>query len=155
MSQRRLEQLLDRAGAGGFDAIALMPGPNLFYFTGMTFHISERPIVAIFTTDGRAGVVVPILESATTESSYRPVTPYAYSDEGGYEPAVEEACASLNLAGRKIGVEALQMRLLEMRALEQYAPGCKLLPAEDPLADLRMCKGTAEVAAMRQAIEFT
>ena len=155
MSQRRLEQLLDRAGAGGFDAIALMPGPNLFYFTGMNFHISERPIVAIFTTDGRAGVVVPILESTTTESSNSPVTPYAYSDEAGYEPAFNEACASLNLARLKIGVEALQMRLLEMRALEHYAPGCELLPAEDLVADLRMCKDAAEVAAMRQAIEFT
>jgi len=155
MPHRRLEQLLERARSGGFETIVLMPGPNLFYFTGMTFHISERPVLAIFKTDGRAGAIVPVLESTTTESAVHPATPYAYSDEAGYEPAFAEACAALDLAGQRIGVEALQMRFLEMRALERHAPGCELLPAEDLLADLRMCKDATDIAAMRQAIEFT
>jgi len=155
MSKERLERLLDHARAHGFDAIALMPGPNLFYLTGMAFHISERPVLAVFTTDGQAGVIVPVLEASMTNTAYTPVTPFAYTDEAGYEPAFEKACARLNLAGRTIGVEALQMRMLEMRALERHAQGCQLLPAEDTLADLRMCKDESEIASMRQAIAFT
>ncbi|HUX76097.1 MAG TPA: aminopeptidase P family N-terminal domain-containing protein, partial [Anaerolineae bacterium] len=42
----RLNRLIEQASAHGFDVLALVPGPNLFYLTGLSFHLSERPVVA-------------------------------------------------------------------------------------------------------------
>jgi Xaa-Pro dipeptidase len=132
-----------------------MPGPNMLHASVMGFHVSERPVVAIFTTDGKGGLVVPVLEASTADTAYNPVTPFTYSDEEGYEPAFSKACAAMGLAGSTIGVEALQLRLLEIRALEHHAPGCRLVTAEDILAGPRMRKDESEVALMRKAITFT
>ena len=43
----RIEQLTQLAESRGLDALALMPGPNLFYATGLSFFVSERPVVAL------------------------------------------------------------------------------------------------------------
>ncbi|HUV88768.1 MAG TPA: aminopeptidase P family N-terminal domain-containing protein, partial [Anaerolineae bacterium] len=53
MDNDRLSRLTERASAHGLDVVALVPGPNLFYLTGLSFHLSERPIVALFPVDGQ------------------------------------------------------------------------------------------------------
>jgi len=155
MEGDRLERLLKRISTQGFDAVALMPGPNLFYLTGMTFHVSERPVVALFTTDDQAGIVVPLLEAGTTDTAYNPVRSFPYTDEAGYAHAFEEVCAALSLAGRTIGVEALQMRVLELRLLEHCAPVCRMVPADSALSASRICKDESELATIRQAVAIT
>ncbi|MGD2178623.1 MAG: aminopeptidase P family N-terminal domain-containing protein, partial [Anaerolineae bacterium] len=49
----RQEKLIERIRDHKLDALALVPGPNVYYFTGLSFHLSERPIAAIFREDGR------------------------------------------------------------------------------------------------------
>ena len=46
----RLQQLLTSAGDRGFDFVSLVPGPTLYYATGLTYFLSERPIVAIISS---------------------------------------------------------------------------------------------------------
>ena len=43
------------------DAVAIVPGTSMQYFTGLDFHLSERPIVAIFMGD-RLSFICPVLE---------------------------------------------------------------------------------------------
>jgi Xaa-Pro dipeptidase len=45
------------------------------------------------------------------------------------------------------------MRLTEIRYLERYAPGCRLIPADDVVGRLRMRKDTEELSRMRRAAE--
>ena len=45
------------------DAVALVPGTSMQYFTGLDFHLSERPIVAIFMGE-RLGLHLPRAGSA-------------------------------------------------------------------------------------------
>nr|NIV28017.1 aminopeptidase P family protein [Anaerolineae bacterium] len=51
MHADRLHRLVEQAEAHGFDALALVPGPNLFYLTGLSFHLSERPVVVLVPVD--------------------------------------------------------------------------------------------------------
>jgi len=66
--------------------------------------------------------------------------------------AFHEACATLELAEARIGVEALRMRVLEARILQRYAPGAELSSADALFAELRMIKTAEEVSAMRRAV---
>jgi Xaa-Pro dipeptidase len=155
MHAERLAGLTEQCSAFGFDAVALMPGPNLFYLTELSFHLSERPVVAMFPVDRPPAIVLPGLEASKVEQSPVWLNVFSYNDEEGYTRAFQRACASLELAECVVGVEELRIRLLEVRLLERYAPGCRLLPVEEALAGLRMCKDERELAQMRRAVKIT
>jgi Xaa-Pro dipeptidase len=140
---------LTAAESEGLDALALVPGPNLFYLTGMNFFLSERPIVVLLSVDAAPAAVLPELEAAkATSRGYRA---FPYTDEEGYSLAFHQACASLELANARIGVEGLRMRVLEAGILERYCPGADITPVDELFAAQRMVKGVAELAAMRRA----
>jgi len=155
MYTKRLSRLIEQAAAHGLDALALMPGPNLFYLTGLSFHLSERPIVALLPVDAPPVIVLPALEAVKVEQATVALDVFPYTDEEGYPPAFQSACASLSLADSSIGVELLRMRLLEAHLLERHAPGCQLVPAGEVLAEQRMRKDEYELKQMRRAIAVT
>jgi Xaa-Pro dipeptidase len=149
MVENRMTHLLDMAETEGLDAVAFVPGPNLFYLTGRSFHLSERPVMGLFPIDGSPAFVVPTLEVGKVQE----FEVFSYTDDEGYEDAFRAACSVLDLAGDRIGVEALRMRLLESRLLERHAQDVSLVPADDLVAHLRMFKSAEEVAAMREAVD--
>jgi len=155
MHTTRLDRLIEPAVAHGLDALALVPGPNLFYLTGLSFHLSERPVVALVPVDGPPAIVLPALEAVKVAQAADELEAFPYTDEEGHTRAFQKACAAVELADCVVGVEALQMRLLEVRLLERYAPGCTLVPAEEVLGELRVCKDAPELAHMRRAIDVT
>jgi len=143
----RISQALAAAESVGLDALALVPGPNLLYLTGMSFHLSERPIVALLPVDARPSIVLPGFEAGKAAG----FDTYTYTDEDGYAFAYSQACAALELADARVGVEALGMRLLEARTIERFAPNVELVPVDGLFAELRMAKTTEELYAMRRA----
>jgi Xaa-Pro dipeptidase len=145
-----MEQLLKLAQDQGLDALALIPGPNLFHLTGLSFHLSERPVIALILADRAPALVLPALEAEKAAA----FDTFAYTDEEGYALAFHEACASLELAEARIGVEAQHMRLFEARILERYAPDSELISAEELFAQLRMTKDAAALEAMRRAVKI-
>jgi Xaa-Pro dipeptidase len=48
----RLSQLVDLMKAHNFDGIVLNPGPTLTWLTGLQFHIMERPVLGLLSSDG-------------------------------------------------------------------------------------------------------
>ena len=80
MSLMRLDRLVQQAVVHGLDAVALMPGPNLFYLTGLSFLLSERPVVALFPVDGNPAIVLPGLEAAKVEQAAIGLEPFPYTD---------------------------------------------------------------------------
>ena len=52
----RFQPALERSP---FDAIALIPGTNLLYLTGLNFHLMERPVVALFTSNAVPRFILP------------------------------------------------------------------------------------------------
>lgn len=145
----RLQQEMERKG---LDCLALVPGANLFYLTGLSFHLSERPIVALFPVDAPPAIILPALEEPKVASLGGALQAYPYTDEKGPATAFQQACAALELAQARIGVEELRMRVMEARLLERYAPDCQLVPADDVMERLRVTKDASEVAQMRRAV---
>ncbi|MGC9335089.1 MAG: aminopeptidase P family N-terminal domain-containing protein, partial [Anaerolineae bacterium] len=149
----RIKALQQLQTANNVACVALMPGANLRYFTGVTSHLSERPMLGLIPAEGQPALILPALEAPAAQAHLpADFTLYPYRDEEGHEHAFFEAGEALSLEEKTIGVEYLAMRLLESRRLEQAAPGCVLMAVEPWLPKLRMAKDDKEVAFTRKAV---
>lgn len=137
------------------DAVVLVPGANLRYFTGLEFHTSERPLLAIFSA-GELALVIPELEVPQL-GRYPHLSPqlFAWSDEEGYEGAFRAALEALELDEQVLGIDGLTMRAGEYLALLAEAPELQVRRAERELLRLRARKEPAEIAAIREAIALS
>ena len=143
-------------GIRGVDAVALVPGANMVYFTGLHFHLSERPIIALFTPDGGVAVIMPELELPQLDA--RPdlaARRFVWTDEAGFEGAFEEAVAGLGLRGRTLGVDGMTMRVSEWLAFERADETLRVKPLERDLIAIRAKKTAGEVDAMRRAVRLS
>jgi Xaa-Pro dipeptidase len=163
MLPSRISHLIDLAKKAGLDAIALNPGPSLAYLSGMHLGIMERPMILVFTTGGKAALILPELELLKTKELAFPVEVFPYGDNPAtWAKVFRQAVESLGLNGwdsihhngKRIGVEPTHMRVLELRYLEAAAPQAKFISASDSLATLRLQKEPAEINLIRKAIEI-
>lgn len=156
MTLKRITQLTQLARQSTFDCVAIMPGPNMRYFTGLNFHLSERPTVALFPTEGgKPALICPAFEASKTGRSPIDWQVFTYID--GQDPleAFQVASQALSLSNTKIGVEAYKLRVLELRLMESAAPNARFEAVDALIATLRMIKDKDEIALMRRAIEIT
>jgi Xaa-Pro dipeptidase len=154
MTHARLLELQERASAAGMDGLALLPGPNLLYLTGLHFHLMERPIVVFIPVDNTPAAVLPEFEAGKLEAAPFEIVPFTYGeDDHSRLEAFQQAVAHLELVDALVGVEARRMRVLELRLIERYASNSRFEPAEEVLASLRMIKDADEIRHMRRAAE--
>ncbi len=153
MNRERLNRLDNVLASSGLDALALNPGPSLVYLTGLHFHLMERPVVAIFAAGQDPVLVLPELEMLKVEGLSVRAFPYG-ENPATWTEVFRRALDSLDLNGRRVGVEPRQMRLLEFRYLQAAAPAADFPDASDVVSRLRVRKDAAEVAAMRKAVQI-
>jgi Xaa-Pro dipeptidase len=155
MSSSRLSQLQTAILQAGLDAVALNPGPTFTHLTGVRFHLMERPVVLLVPASGEPVLVLPAFEAPKATLFPHKVRSFEYGENPSEWDAVfRRAVMSLDLDGRKIGVEPRQMRLLEFWRLRAGAPEADYADASEPLASLRLRKDEAEVEAMRRAVRI-
>jgi Xaa-Pro dipeptidase len=155
MTQNRLSNLIVAMKSAALDALVLNPGPSLSYLTGLSFHLMERPTVLLVSVSGQVALVLPKLEAAKLGQSKIAVQPIQYGDNPAeWGDAFRQASQMLELDGKKIGVEPIRLRFLELEYLRQAAPRADFVSAAGPLESLRLCKDTDEVARMRQAVKI-
>lgn len=149
-AQRR-EKLNSLLQQQGFHAIALNAGPTQTYFTDLHFHLMERPVVVFLMPKQDPVIVLPDFEKAKTEGmkDLRVVT-YG-EDPARWQDSFNQGA---NLLGpvKRVGVEGLRLRVMELRYLEGALPGVKFEQAEQLIAQLRMHKDDAEIEAMQKAV---
>ena len=149
---RRLQSALAQARLDGAVAIA---GPNLYYLTGLSFHLSERPTVGFFPTHGDPVLVAGNLEqSKVVELAPYPMRGFYYTDTAGPAAAFREAAQALGLGKARLGVETRRMRVMELRLIEDAFLSPRIDAAEPIFAALRMAKDEAELDLMRQAVHI-
>lgn len=150
--QRKLEGLIKEAG---LDCVALNPGPGLAYLTGLSFHLMERPVVVFFIPGKTPSIVLPELEKLKLKHLEYGLEAFPYGDNPEtWQASFDKAASAARLDGKKIGVEPLALRVMELRFLEKAAPHASFISAGDSLAQLRVCKDETEVASMRKAVEI-
>jgi Xaa-Pro dipeptidase len=154
MNTTRLSNISASLRSSSLDALALNPGPSLAYLTGLQFHLMERPVVAFFTADSAPVIVLPELEMLKVESLPLEIRAFPYGENPvEWDGVFHKAIQSLGLDGKSIGVEPLQMRLLEFRHVKAGAPEAEFPDGSDLVSRLRIHKEPNEIAAMRRAVK--
>lgn len=151
----RLEKLNLALESAGFQALAVNPGPSLFYLTGLHFHLSERPVVFIFLPAGSPVVVLPELEAGKIDALPFPIRAFPYAeDQDSWHAAFRQSAQLAGIDAFSVGVEPRALRLLELRFLQSAAPQAQFESAEHVLASLRMYKDQAEIDSMKSAVRI-
>jgi Xaa-Pro dipeptidase len=151
----RHSKLAAALGSSDLDALVLNPGPSLYYLSGLHFHLSERPVVLIFSPEDSMVIVLPELEAGKVQNLPFEIQAFPYGeDHASWREAFREAAQAAGLDGLRVGVEPRRLRVLELRLLEEAAPRARFTSAEETLASLRMYKDETEIAAMRQAVDI-
>ena len=152
-TQIRQKQLVDELDRLGLDALLVNPGSSLYYLSGLHFHLSERPVVAIFRPDGLPVVILPELELGKIRSLPYEVRSFTYGeDPSTWSRAFQNAASEAGLDYRRVGVEPTALRVLELRLLEETAPRAAYLNGEAAVSALRVKKDEKEIAAIREAV---
>ncbi|HVN56344.1 MAG TPA: Xaa-Pro peptidase family protein [Anaerolineaceae bacterium] len=149
----RLETLYASMKKVGIDTLTLNPGPNLAYLTGLHFHLSERPTLGLFTPGKKPALILPALETNKVASNSLEMETFPFGDNpADWNQAYARAAKNQGLEHKKIGVEPVRLRVLELRFLEEAAPGAEIVSADEVLSSLRICKEPGEIQNMRQAV---
>lgn len=153
---QRQSRLATSLQVKGLQALALNPGSSLTYLTGLHFHLSERPVLAIFIPHTPVLLVLPELEAAKAKNLDYAAQIFMYGEEPSTWASVfrQALQAAQLVSGQTVGYEPRAMRLLEYELLRQAAPQAGYAPAQEAVAELRMRKDAAEVAAMKRAVQI-
>jgi Xaa-Pro aminopeptidase len=156
MLTKRLLKIQEALKANGLDWVALLPGTNLFYLTGVGFHSTERTLIGLFSAEGAAQMVIPTLEcTKIRDNAPFEITYHTWDDGEGPEKAFLAAVASMGVGDARVGVEALTMRFQEIELFRKHAPEMSLHAADKALASVRSIKDDAELQLLRKAIEIS
>lgn len=155
MTQQRIAKLLELTAQANLAAVAIMPGPNMQYFAGLHFHLSERPALAIFPVHGQPALICPAFEATKAQRSPIAWQLFTYVDGQDVSEVFHAAGHALQLDQKRLGIEAYKMRVLELRLLEKAAYALVCEPADDLISRLRLIKDTGEIATLRRAIQIT
>jgi Xaa-Pro dipeptidase len=137
------------------NAIVLNPGPSLPYFTGLGFHLSERPVVVFFGIKQAPILVLPELEALKLENLSYEIQAFTYGEEPKtWVKAFKAAIKAGGFEQGKIGVEPRALRVLELDLLQEAAPQAEFISGEKSVAALRMRKDENEIDAMRSAAKI-
>jgi len=155
MLTQRLENVRQRLTAQGIDCLALVPGFNLRYLTGMDFVLLERPFITLIPANETADpvLVIPELEAPTWKrGAHFEARIFAWDDKSGPDEAMRQASEALP-GMRTLAVEYLRMRVLEHDLISRFVPDVRMVKGEAVLDPLRMRKDASEIASLRRAIE--
>lgn len=154
--RNRLTRLVLECQTHDWDGVIFNASLCLRYYFGLSFHLSERPIVAMISAAGKIGWVLPQFEVDQLADWQNWVEIFAYDeDPNTWQAVFAEAWKGLDLPKRSvIGVEAEQMRLLEFRYLQAAAWEAKFVEADTWLALQRACKDEKEIAFHKKAVQI-
>lgn len=148
--QNRVATAMKTAGLQG---MALNAGPSLTYLSGLHFHLSERPVVGLFTMDNPPVFVLPELEAGKLGQLSYSFQEYTYGeDPETWLNVFRKALLAAQLPGRQVGIEPRQMRVLELNFLDSTELETRFVPGDSCLTEIRVRKDDAEIDAMQKAV---
>ncbi len=153
MYSDRQIRLRERMGELGIGAVALIPGPNFLYLTGLSFHVSERPILLLLWAQGPPTLISPAFERGKAERAQFAVQHISYSEDPDSQAAAfSEAMAGLGAGDPPIALAPFEMRAFEIHLLEEAAPHATYVPGGQLLSPLREFKDEFEIGCTRRAV---
>lgn len=142
------------------DAILLVEGTSLKYFTGIRWWGGERLFALVLPAKGEAFYVCPAFEEgrareqiANAPDGERPDVRVWQEDENPYE-LVAQGLRDRGMSTGKVGIEET-VRFVFVDGVSKSAPHVAIASATPVTAGCRMIKSTHEIALMRLAAQVT
>jgi len=158
--QARQEKARSLMEANDLDAILLMEGTSLNYFTGIRWWGGERMFAMVLPAKGTAFYVCPAFEEGRAREQIAQAPEGAQADvriwqedENPYQ-RIGQGFKDHGMLTGKIGIEET-VHFVFREGLEKAAPQAKLLSATPVTAGCRMIKSPAELELMRLANHVT
>lgn len=150
MIKSRVEELAKNLREAKLDAAAVLPSAGLYYLTGMTAGLSERPMLFIFGADGQTAAVCPSFESERVRRDSGITNLFTYTDDEGAKAGFARLREGFGpISG--LAMEYQAARVLEYMHLKDACGVEKLADLRPILAEQRMRKDPAEVNKMQRA----
>jgi len=155
--QQRARQLMSE---NALDAILLMEGTSLQYFTGIRWWGGERTFALVLPAKGAAFYVCPGFEEGRAREQIksapegeRPDVRIWQEDENPYQ-RIAEGLKDRGIASGKLGLEET-VRFVFAEGITKAAAQATIASATPVTAGCRMIKSDHEIALMRLAAEVT
>ncbi len=141
--------------ANGLTAVLLEPGSSMIYFTGVVWHRSERPTLAIVPVEGEPCLVTPFFEEPSVRESLAiPAAVRVWQEDADPMAVVAGFLRESRLGAGAIGVEET-VRFFIADGLRRVLPEAKVVSADPVVRGCRMVKTPAELALMQAATDVT
>jgi Xaa-Pro dipeptidase len=159
VKKERWRTLMDEIKAEGLTGMALGPGPNFFYMTGLRMGLSERPTLCVITESGDVMFLMPQLEARKGELVSTSLLDAGvrlnfhvepFTDEEGPAAAYARVFGGASMVG-KWAFEHRNMRLLEFSLIRNTLGQFAWIDAGEILKKMRMIKDETEIASMEKA----
>jgi Xaa-Pro dipeptidase len=155
--QERARQLMSE---NALDAILLMEGTSLRYFTGVRWWGGERTFALVLPAKGAAFYVCPAFEEGRAREQLANASDGDHADVRVWQEdespygRIAQGLKDRSLAGAKIGIEET-VRFVFADGIAKAAPQATLASATPVTAGCRMIKSAHEIALMRLASQVT
>src|SRR5271156_3265272 len=162
LDERRLRQEHARKlmSESALDAIVLMEGTSLQYFTGVRWWGGERAFALILPAKGAAFYVCPAFEEgrareqlANAPDGAQPDVRAWQEDENPYQ-RIAQGLKERGISTGKLGIEET-IRFMFVDGIAKASPQATIKSATPVTAGCRMVKSAHEVALMRLASQVT
>ncbi|MBV9013202.1 MAG: aminopeptidase P family protein [Pseudonocardiales bacterium] len=146
----RLLRARQATGAAGLDALLITPGSDLRYLLGVTGESHERLTCLVLPAEGDPMLVVPALERPGLAGTPVPELGLEIAEwADGDDPHALTAALVRNFGSPPARVAVADaMPAAHVLALRDALPACEQKLASTVLAQLRMRKDSAEIAAL-------
>ena len=152
MYEQRLKLLYSLLDQDHFDGAAFIPGATFTYLTGLHYHLDERPKVLLLGKGRQPVLILPEFEAGKLKENTLNIKSFTYGEDPDQWPQVfQQACENTGLADKKYAIEPLQLRVRELRLLEEASPSTRFISASAQLDTMRMQKDDGEITKMRKA----
>lgn len=141
--------------AHNIGAVLIESGSSLVYFTGITWHRSERLTAAILPVEGDPCIVTPFFEEPSVRQTLGvPAEVRVWQEDESPHTLVAGFLRDRKLAERPIGIEET-VRYFAVDGLAHALPGAKIVSADPVVRGVRMRKTAPEIALMQAATDVT
>jgi Xaa-Pro dipeptidase len=149
----RLARARDATRIAGLDALLLTPSPDLRYLLGVGGESHERLTCLVLPADGDPALVVPALERPGLDGTSVLALGLDIAEWADGEDPYAVVAALLHRSGPPAARAAVgdAMPAVHVLGLRAALPGCTQELASTVLAQLRMRKDSAEIAALAAA----
>ncbi len=150
---KRLECLRTRLSDSDVQGVAINAGADLKYFTGLDFHLSERPAILLIPKIGECVFIFPEFEKEKANQSAIPVRAFPYPEDPQEWVNVARAALESFLTGSAaLAVSPMAMRFLETDLLQQASPGLRFISGAEIFKDVYISKDAQEIVSIRKAV---